>query len=251
MTGFALIPVVDLKDGMVVHAREGRREQYQPLRSCLVDGAEPAHVVQALLALHPFQTLYVADLDAIERRGDNLDIIRSLRALYPTLDLWADTGINDQPGLIRWLDAGLGLPVIGSECVEDAGFLAGLHEQGEQSSAVLSLDFRGAQFQGPPELLNQPERHWPPRVLAMNLHRVGSDHGPDLALIVELARRIGGCNVYAAGGVRSICDLQQIVAAGAAGALLASALHDGRLGSADLARFESDQAGTTKNQPAS
>lgn len=250
MTGFALIPVIDLKDGMVVHAREGRREQYQPLRSRLVEGAEPLHVVQALLALHPFQTLYIADLDAIERRGDNLGIIRSLRALHPSLDLWADTGINDHAGLARWLDAGLGRPVIGSESVADAAFVAGLHEHGEQSCAVLSLDFRGAHFQGPPALLNQPARYWPPRVLAMNLHRVGSDHGPDLALIVELAKRIGGCNVYAAGGVRSTGDLECIVAAGAAGALLASALHDGRLGSADLARFESAQA-ATKNQPAS
>ncbi len=249
MTGFALIPVIDLKDGMVVHAREGRREQYRPLRSRLVDGADPVNVVQALLALHPFQTLYIADLDAIERRGDNLPGIRSLRAQYPQLELWADTGIRDEVGLSGWRDAGLGRPVIGSESLPDATVMAGLRARDEQCSAVLSLDFRGAHFQGPPALLNQPERYWPLRVLAMNLHRVGSDHGPDLALIVELAKRIKGCNVYAAGGVRSVDDLERVVAAGAAGALLASALHDGRLDSAALAKFANDRR-PAKNQPA-
>jgi phosphoribosylformimino-5-aminoimidazole carboxamide ribotide isomerase len=73
----------------------------------------------------------------------------------------------------------------------------------------------------------------------MNLHRVGSDQGPDLNLVVNLARRVPGCKVYAAGGVRSVDDLQQVVKAGASGALLASALHDGRIGASHLAQFSS------------
>ena len=86
-------------------------------------------------------------------------------------------------------------------------------------------------------LLTHPDRYWPQRVLAMNLHRVGSNKGPDLALIVGLAGRVPGCQVYAAGGVRSIEDLERIAAAGAAGALIASALHDGRIGSVELSQF--------------
>jgi phosphoribosylformimino-5-aminoimidazole carboxamide ribotide isomerase len=80
----------------------------------------------------------------------------------------------------------------------------------------------------------------------MNLHRVGSDKGPDLGLIVGLARRVPGCQVYAAGGVRSVEDLEEIAAAGAAGALLASALHDGRIDRAGLARFEAAFAARKK-----
>ena len=238
MSGFTLIPVIDLKDGMVVHAREGRREEYRPVRSVLSTSTDPSSIVAALLALHPFRILYVADLDAIQRSGDNMEAIRASHCEFPQLELWADTGIGDEAALSRWLDAGLGRPVIGSESLLDADFVSVIRERYKNLSPLLSLDYLGDDFRGPPPLLTHPERYWPQRVLAMNLKRVGSDRGPDLELIVRLAGRVPGCRVFAAGGVRSIGDLEKIAATGAAGALLASALHDGRICAPDLARFE-------------
>jgi phosphoribosylformimino-5-aminoimidazole carboxamide ribotide isomerase len=232
-----LIPVVDLLKGQVVHARGGRRSEYAPIQSNLCTGADPETITAALLRLYPFQTFYFADLDAIQRRGSNYAILERLRDRFPAIELWADTGIGDESALSHWLDAGLGHAVIGSESVRNAGFLSVIRERCKNPSAVLSLDYQGDDFRGPPALLAHPERYWPERVLAMNLHRVGGDRGPDLALIVELAKRVPGCKVYASGGVRSIEDLRQVKAAGAAGALLASALHDGRIGSAHLAQF--------------
>ena len=238
MTGFNLIPVIDLKDGMVVHARGGRRAEYAPIQSNLCKGADPETIMAALLRLHSFRTFYFADLDAILRQGSNHEVLRKLRERFPAIELWADTGISDEAALAHWLDAGLGRPVIGSESLLDAGFVSVIRERYKEPAPVLSLDYQGEDFRGPPALLTHPERYWPQRVLAMNLHRVGSDKGPDLVLIVGLASRVPGCRVYAAGGVRSIEDLKKIVVTGAAGALLASALHDGRIGSADLVRFE-------------
>src|SRR5215471_11081379 len=74
-----LIPVVDLLGGQVVHARKGQRSHYLPLESGLCGGSEPETIVGALLDLHPFQTLYIADLDAIQRRGSHVDAIRRIR----------------------------------------------------------------------------------------------------------------------------------------------------------------------------
>jgi phosphoribosylformimino-5-aminoimidazole carboxamide ribotide isomerase len=71
----------------------------------------------------------------------------------------------------------------------------------------------------------------------MNLRRVGSDAGPDFALIATLAAKAPGREVYAAGGVRSVEDLHRVASTGAAGALIATALHDGRLGPAELSQF--------------
>jgi phosphoribosylformimino-5-aminoimidazole carboxamide ribotide isomerase len=237
MNGFNLIPVIDLKGGMVVHAHEGRRDEYRPVRSKLAAGAEPKTIAHALLELHPFNTLYIADLDAIQGRGNNREGIRAIRRQCPDLELWVDSGIANDAALTRWLAADLGHPVIGSESLVDADFLLTVRARAEEVSAVLSLDYQGDQFKGPQALLDHPERYWPDRVLAMNLHRVGSDQGPDLNLVVDLARRVPGCQIYAAGGVRSVDDLQQAAKAGASGALLASALHDGRIGSSHLALF--------------
>ena len=237
MANLHLIPVIDLLHGQVVHAREGRRAEYAPVRSNLCKGTDPETVMAALLRLHPFRTFYFADLDAIQRQGDNYAVLEKLHDRFPAVELWADTGIGDETALAHWLDAKLGRPVIGSESLPDAGFMAVIRERCKDLSPVLSLDYQGNEFRGPPLLLTHPERYWPQRVLAMNLHRVGSDKGPDLALIVKLARKAAGCNVYAAGGVRSIEDLEIIAAAGAAGTLIATALHDGRIGAAHLAQF--------------
>src|SRR5215203_2024938 len=45
--------------------------------------------------------------------------------------------------------------------------------------AILSLDFRGEDFVGPPSLLDDPSL-WPCAVIAMTLARVGTSTGPDL-----------------------------------------------------------------------
>jgi phosphoribosylformimino-5-aminoimidazole carboxamide ribotide isomerase len=225
--------------GEVVHAREGRREEYRPLRSKLCKGAEPQTVVAALLALHPFRTLYVADLDAIRRNGDHRQTLLGIRRRFPNIALWVDSGIADEEALAHWIREDLGTPVIGSESIANAQFLLVAREQCRDAPPVLSLDFLGERFNGPASLLDDPGRYWPQRVLAMNLRRVGSSSGPDVGLIARLRALKPDCEVYAAGGMRSGDDLRAIVAAGAAGALIASAFHDGRLGPADLARYAS------------
>ena len=98
---------------------------------------------------------------------------------------------------------------------------------------MLSLDFRGDAFQGPSEILAEPGL-WPRRVIAMTLARVGSGAGPDLTRLAAIRSVAGGRELYAAGGVRDAADLFALKRAGAAGALIATALHDGRLGRADL-----------------
>lgn len=241
MTSFHLVPVIDLLQGQVVHAREGRRAQYAPVQSRLCKGAGPDEIVDALLRLHPFRTLYVADLDAIQQQGSNRAVLARLHARLPDIDFWVDAGMAESSALEHWVAAGLGRAVIGSESLVDATFLSAARDR--DAGTILSLDFLGGEFRGPPALLAHPERYWPQRVLAMNLQRVGSRLGPDFELVVELARRVPGCQVYAAGGVRSVGDLEQLAESGASGALIASALHDGRIGAQELAQFLEGKSG--------
>src|SRR6267154_6808270 len=100
--------------------------------------------------------------------------------------------------------------------------------------AVLSIDYRGEQFLGTPDWLQRPQG-WPAHLIAMNLGRVGSGLGPDLHRVAALRRLAPHARLYAAGGVRSLQDLHRCRQAGAAGALVASALHEERIRRADLA----------------
>ena len=98
---------------------------------------------------------------------------------------------------------------------------------------MLSLDFRGNAFQGPPKILDEPAL-WPNRVIVMTLARVGSAAGPDLERLAAIRSIAGGREIYAAGGVRDANDLAALKAGGAAGALVATALHERRVVRADL-----------------
>jgi len=225
-----VIPVLDLLGGKVVRARMGDRASYRPIESPLSPTSDAVDVVRGLLAVHPFQTLYVADLDAIQRRGDNLSVIRRIRAEYPALSMWIDDGAADFDALDALTGADLGAPVIGSESQRD-GALVARHRA--SSRVVLSLDFRGDAFQGPEEILSEPKL-WPRRVIVMTLARVGGGAGPDLPRVAAIKRIAGDREIYAAGGVRDSADLSALKTAGVAGALIATALHDGRVGKADL-----------------
>jgi phosphoribosylformimino-5-aminoimidazole carboxamide ribotide isomerase len=226
-----VIPVLDLKGGTVVRARMGRRDEYRPIETPLSPTSDPVDVARGLMSIHPFPILYVADLDAIERRGDNRAAIGRLTAAFPDVTLWVDNGIADGSEAADWLAGGLGHLVLGSEAQCDGALVR--HLAGD-ARVILSLDFRDRRFEGPPALLDEPES-WPGRVIVMTLTRVGSGAGPDLDRLDTIRATAPKCRIYAAGGVRDAADLHALKAAGVAGVLVASCLHDGRVRATDLA----------------
>jgi phosphoribosylformimino-5-aminoimidazole carboxamide ribotide isomerase len=225
-----VIPVIDLKGGAVVHARMGQRALYRPIETPLARGSNPVDVVGGLLSVYPFRTLYVADLDAIEEAGDNRAALQRVKQAFPQITLWVDSGIADLDSAADWLQQGFGHLVIGSETQRDAALA---YRLAENAKVVLSLDFSGPHFLGPPALLAQSDA-WPQRVIAMTLDRVGSHAGPDLVRLRAVRAAAKTRDVYAAGGVRDAADLRALAQAQIAGALVASSLHDGRITAADL-----------------
>lgn len=226
-----VIPVIDIRNGLVVRAVAGRRHEYSPLATPLAETSDPLSVARGLMSLHPFEALYVADLDAIERRGENREIIAAIEQAIAPARVWIDAGFARRADAAPWLTCAGAEPVFGSETLAAAGEAAVLRDD---PRAILSLDFSAQGFLGDARLLAQTAL-WPDRLIVMTLARVGADQGPDLPRFREIAARAGGRRVHAAGGVRGLGDLLALKQAGAAGALVASALHDGRLTGADLA----------------
>jgi uncharacterized protein related to proFAR isomerase len=238
---FAVVPVLDLRGGEVVHAQRGDRAAYRPIRTPLAEGggSAPEAVLAGLLTLAPFRQIYIADLDAIEGRGGggHADCVASLAARFPGLEIWLDGGYRDvEQAVAATSCAPHVVPVLGSETMAHADVSRDLLTKLGPAGFVLSLDQRGGQFLGPPELASSSAL-WPRRVIAMTLHRVGADLGPDADRVAELRRIAPDAGFYAAGGVRDAADLHRLAEIGAAGALVATALHDGRLSAADLAPF--------------
>jgi phosphoribosylformimino-5-aminoimidazole carboxamide ribotide isomerase len=228
-----VIPVLDLKGGNVVRARMGRRDEYWPIATPLSPTSDPVDVARGLLSLHAFPVVYVADLDAITRTGANRAALWRLKAAFPRVTLWVDSGIADHVAAKEWLAHGLGHLVLGSEAQASEDLV---RHFATDSRVILSLDFRDQAFEGPPALLENPDA-WPTRVIVMTLTRVGSGAGPDLERLRTIQDAASDRHIYAAGGVRDAADLQALKASGIAGTLVASCLHDGRVRGDDLARL--------------
>jgi phosphoribosylformimino-5-aminoimidazole carboxamide ribotide isomerase len=202
-----------------VRALAGRRDAYRPLETPLAASSAPEEVAAGFLRLHPFETLYIADLDAIEGRGDNLAAVGRIAERFPGTRLWLDAGARASHGDAPWEN------VIGSESLVSDASPPDLSGRGD---AILSLDFRGEEFLGPSALFERPAL-WPRRVIVMTLARIGLGQGPDVERLARVIAQAGGREIYAAGGVRDARDLENLARIGVAGALVASSLHDGRL----------------------
>ncbi len=236
-----IIPVIDLKGGQVVHAQRGERDSYRPVRSQLCRGSEPVDVVAGLLAVHPFATLYIADLDAIQARGNSVVSIRQIRQSFPALRLWVDNGLADPVACRDWLAQGLGDLVLGSEAQRDRAILHALSDGDARCHLILSLDYKDDRFLGPPDLLSAASL-WPDRIIVMTLSRVGSRGGPDLDLLRRWREDAPAKKILAAGGVRGGEDLLALADCGISGVLVATALHERRIGRAEIAAVDSDAA---------
>jgi phosphoribosylformimino-5-aminoimidazole carboxamide ribotide isomerase len=227
-----VIPVIDVRQGVAVAAVRGQRADYKPLVTPLAAGSDPADVARGYAALFAFPLLYVADLDGIEGRGRDAGLAKGLADAVPNTRLWIDDGTGAKDAVRRIAGETNATVVIGSESLGGLDDVAALRAL-PRGRYVLSLDFKGDRFVGPPQVLDEAQ-HWPEAVIVMTLARVGSGDGPDLERIAAIIARAEGRRVYAAGGVRNRADIEALRAAGAAGVLIATALHAGTIKAGDL-----------------
>jgi phosphoribosylformimino-5-aminoimidazole carboxamide ribotide isomerase len=223
-----VIPVIDLKGGVVVHAKQGRRDAYRPIHTALCPSADIFDVIGAYLEIYDFRTFYIADLDALEGKGSHENLIHAAAERFPSRNFWLDRGLG-LPASASWRPSNI-KTVLGSESIltESLNLL-----DAYVKDFVLSLDFRDTRL-GAESLFTTPD-YWPNDIIIMTLERVGSDSGPDTEKLAAFRKAYPGKNFIAAGGIRNREDLAALKKLGIRQALIASALHSGAIGRAELA----------------
>lgn len=233
-----IIPVLDLMGGTVVRGIGGDRARYRPIETPLSPSPDPLAVLSGLLNLAPFETVYIADLDAIMDGRPQASVLAALLEAFPNVTFWIDAGFRNAQGIDRLRSRVLGaegkgaadrrgafVPVLGSETLDDARTVQEARRDGE---VVLSLDFGAEGYRGPEAVL-QDTAIWPKSLIVMTLAKVGARGGPDLDRVAAIVSKAQNQRIIAAGGVRNEDDLRALEAAGTHGVLIASALHAGAL----------------------
>lgn len=249
-----IIPVLDLASGVAVHAQAGDRSRYAPLKSGLVPGwdGDPVALLRAFHEELGVHECYVADLDAIQGGAVQRALIRYLAEFHTGFAgaLLVDAGTNSPNGALEVLSCGASEVVVGLETLHAFADLASIIGLVGRSRVVFSLDLRlGNPILHPgmqdavgaaPDPLNLAEQATEAGVstlLLLDIGRVGTGCGVDLGLLEILRRRFPDARLLAGGGVLTRRDLDRMRDTGCDGALIASAIHTGRVSAADLAEL--------------
>lgn len=198
----------------------GQRAHYKPIQALGLKADHPQDVLTHLLSMARSDVAYLADLDAIQGGARQDAVIEACAKKVACL--WLDAGFRslDEAKAVQ-ARFGNVRPVLGSETLLS-------QESLRAESVVLSLDQGQEGRRGDPAWWRSAEA-WPDQVILMTLDRVGREAGPEIEAL-HWARSLGfQGQLFVAGGVRDLGDLQRLQAEGARGALVASALYRGSL----------------------
>ncbi len=242
---FPVIPVLDLKNEVAVHAVAGRRAHYQPIQSILHPSSDPIELARAVRDTLGLSVLYLADLDAIAGQAPNLEIYRRIVALG--IHIWIDAGLRDvrSAAALCELDPSTCTVVAGLETLRSPEALREILSDLGPRRVIFSLDlYEGRAVMAPgaqwpsddPEVLAYQAIEWGvAHVLLLDIARVGTGRGVGIeGLLKSLHAARPDIRIIVGGGISGIEDVVDLRNAGASGVLMGSAFHDGRIGRLDL-----------------
>lgn len=223
---FEVIPAVDIKDGQVVQLVQGDRDT-------ATEYGEPVEAATRWMD-EGARTLHLVDLDgAFEGKRHNASAVESIVERVD-IDIQLGGGIRSQEDARRVLDLGIDRVILGTAAVESPEIVADIAED-YPDAVVVSLDARDGEVvvQGwtestgldPSEVASRFESLGAAAILFTNVDVEGRLDGVDTSLVRSLVRSTN-IPVIASGGVASIQDLHRLHDAGAAAAVVGTALYE-------------------------
>jgi phosphoribosylformimino-5-aminoimidazole carboxamide ribotide isomerase len=232
-----IIPVIDVMNGIAVHAVGGKRERYKPLRSVLCPDPNPVMISTRLKSEFGFSTLYMADLDAISGGDFHANLYAKVKELGVKLMLDAGLNVDEALKVADWV-------VIGTEVCPSLSFMRELsNEHGDR--LVVSMDAVNGELLSPSKRISKMgiitmakrlQSMGVTKVIFLDLGKVGTSSGVNLNLVRKLRKSLSA-QLMVGGGVGGMSDVKELVKTGIDGVLIATALHRGTITPRDVQGF--------------
>ncbi len=219
------------------------------MQSCLAPSADPLVLLERLHAALPCDEVYVADLDALEQTGDNVALLKALTGCVSGVQLLVDAGVRSVADALRLLEIGVGRVVVASETSAGPHHVAEIGREVGFDNVLCSLDLRARSVVwGDPaspmstsdDALASLDAAGIRSAIILEMDRIGAETGVDSHFLAPLIRRHQRMEILIGGGVRDIQDLRILRDIGAAGALVATAIHRGTISGDDLALLSAE-----------
>jgi phosphoribosylformimino-5-aminoimidazole carboxamide ribotide isomerase len=214
--GMDLVLAMDLRHGAVVHGKAGNRSEYLPLDWGISRSSEPLPYIEELRPKY----LYIADLDRIERTGTHDDVIRACARRVSVC--YVDRGMRTPDEILKGDTI---VNVIGTETCGD--------NLSRYKSGFLSLDIKHGKVipsgRTPVDMLVEADRMGFEGCIILNLGAVGTQKGIDQENTLRSLRSAYSGKLLYGGGVATVDDLRRLADAGFDGAIIATAVHQGKI----------------------
>jgi len=229
-----IIPVLDISQGVVVHADCGERSSYKPIQSSISKDSKPESVLSSFFELYPFQTIYIADLDSIQGKDSQSKLINNLAFEYKDCQFWLDAGIKQIYNKLDYKCSNIKF-ILGTE----NNFSLDEYDQLLQNNPelILSLDFDKNGSMMNSKILNYSS-YWPKKVIIMMLNLIGSNKGIDKFNLEKIIKLNKTSELYSAGGIKDISNIQELTRMNIKGCLISSALHQKKITSNQLKKYD-------------
>ncbi len=224
---FRIIFVLDILNGNAVHAMRGERAKYRPVNNSIVCGSsDPVELISAVM---PKET-YIADLDYLQHLGDNFGLVGKISKMTKTM---VDVGPENMDDVEKC--AGIADTVITGTETAPLDLIAAAAERypgrinvsiDMKNGAVLARD-RRLELK-PRELVKKLNENDIKDIIILELSKVGTSAGIDVDFLREMAE-LSNHNILAGGGIRDMDDIHALEKIGASGALVATAVHNGKI----------------------
>jgi phosphoribosylformimino-5-aminoimidazole carboxamide ribotide isomerase len=224
---FRIIFVLDILNGIVVHAVRGERAKYKPIEnSRICDSSDPLDLI---CTIGPSQ-VYIADLDHIQDIGDNFGVIGKISQKTNTM---VDIGVKNMDDARKCAEIAYtviigtetaSLDIIGKATIQFPGRINVSIDM--KNGIVLTKDREMDVL--PEELMRKLNKFDLKDIIILDLGKVGTSAGINKDLLKKMAG-ISEHKILVGGGIKDLDDIVVLKDLGIDGALVATAVHNGKI----------------------
>ncbi|OYT63708.1 phosphoribosylformimino-5-aminoimidazole carboxamide ribotide isomerase [Methanosarcinales archaeon ex4572_44] len=223
---FRTIFVLDIFDGIVVHAIRGKRKEYMPVSdfSSVCDTSDAVEIVKAF---NPAE-VYAADLNRIRGIGDNFPVVREASRYCKTILSCGVRSAEDVTNGLMIADT----VTIGTENADFSVIRQACEMIRDRSRIDVNIDLMNNKILTntkisltPMEAIEKLNDYPISHLIIIDLTKVGTESGINLGFLEDVV----ACSdhpVIFGGGVQDMNDLDTLRDIGVKGALIATAIHN-------------------------
>lgn len=222
-----IIPVLDIKNGVAVSGKSGNRNEYMPLETVFNNSPDPLEISKSLIKRGASE-IYIADLDAIEGKDSNLDLVGKINQVLPVM---LDCGASDMDSVFEALQFADKV-IVATETLRELEDLDEIFCRVNRERIIVSVDVLDNQVLAKYMELNfndlreYLQRLKPSTVILLDISSVGTEGGINQQLINEFAGL--DTDIILGGGITEK-DLPKLLEIGVNNVLVGTALHHGKM----------------------